>query len=183
MTFLECPAYMNEDGTRRCALPAAMESRYTIESSDGPLEGAKIRCPLGHWFNGAIESLTWDRTRKLKAPPVILGSHAGRERPEHRRDNHYDDSRSAPWNTLDGPNQNGRRPNTAPPYYLGRPAALWLTAMCPRRRRSAAVTPPPPLPEAGTSCVPEQLSLRHAHPSAAVPAAHGGAASGSRRTG
>ena len=26
------------------------------------------------------------------------------------------------------------RPNTAPAYYLGRPFALWVTAMRPRRR-------------------------------------------------
>ena len=31
-----------------------------------------------------------------------------------------------------------RRPNTAPAYYLGHPAALWITAMRPRRRRTAS---------------------------------------------
>ena len=30
------------------------------------------------------------------------------------------------------------RPNTAPAYYLGHPAALWITAMRPRRRRTAS---------------------------------------------
>jgi hypothetical protein len=29
-----------------------------MRSTDGPLESARIRCPLGHWFNGPIESLT-----------------------------------------------------------------------------------------------------------------------------
>lgn len=30
------------------------------------------------------------------------------------------------------------RPNTAPAYYLGRPASLWINVMRPRRRRTAA---------------------------------------------
>jgi hypothetical protein len=57
--FLDCPAYMDDDGAVRCGLPAAVEYRYTCESSDGPLESAKIRCPRGHGFNGPVESLTF----------------------------------------------------------------------------------------------------------------------------
>jgi hypothetical protein len=30
------------------------------------------------------------------------------------------------------------RPNTAPAYYLGHPARLWITVMCPRRRRATS---------------------------------------------
>ena len=30
------------------------------------------------------------------------------------------------------------RPNTAPAYYLGRPAGLWITVMRPRRRPTAS---------------------------------------------
>ncbi len=56
--FLDCPAYLGDDGAVRCGLPAEVEARYTIRSTDGPLESAKIRCPRGHWFNGPIESLT-----------------------------------------------------------------------------------------------------------------------------
>jgi len=41
----------------RCGLPAEVEDRYTLTSTDGPLEGAKIRCPRGHWFSGPLESL------------------------------------------------------------------------------------------------------------------------------
>jgi len=29
-----------------------------MESTDGPLDSAMIRCPAGHWFTGAIEPLT-----------------------------------------------------------------------------------------------------------------------------
>jgi hypothetical protein len=59
--FLDCPAYMDHDGAVRCGLPAAVEYRYTCESTDGPLESAKIRCPRGHGFNGPVESLTVTR--------------------------------------------------------------------------------------------------------------------------
>jgi hypothetical protein len=38
-----------------------VEYRYTIRSTDGPLESAKIRCPRGHCFNGPIDSLLWDK--------------------------------------------------------------------------------------------------------------------------
>jgi hypothetical protein len=63
--IMDCPAYM--DGGERCGMPAAVEYRYTVESTDGPLESAKIRCPRGHWFNGPIESLTWDRRQPAAA--------------------------------------------------------------------------------------------------------------------
>src|ERR1700691_832198 len=59
VTFLDCPAYLDEHGAARCGLPASVEYRYTAESTDGPSESAKIRCPRGHCFNGSIESLTW----------------------------------------------------------------------------------------------------------------------------
>jgi hypothetical protein len=56
--FLNCPAYAGNTGAARCGLPAEVELHYTVRSTDGPLESAKIRCPRGHWFNGPIESLT-----------------------------------------------------------------------------------------------------------------------------
>jgi hypothetical protein len=61
MMFLDCPAYLDEHGAARCGLPAEVEYRYGARSTDGALESAKIRCPLGHWFNGTIESLSWDK--------------------------------------------------------------------------------------------------------------------------
>ena len=60
MMFLDCPAYLDEDGARRCGLPAEVRRRFTMGSSDGPLEAAVIRCPSGHWFHGPIEFLTWE---------------------------------------------------------------------------------------------------------------------------
>jgi len=56
--FLDCPAYMDKSGSVRCGLPAEVEDRYLMRSTDGPLESARIRCPRGHWFNGPVESLT-----------------------------------------------------------------------------------------------------------------------------
>ena len=54
--FLDCPAYMDAHGAARCGLPAEIEDRYSMRSSDGPLDSAKIRCPLGHAFNGPVEA-------------------------------------------------------------------------------------------------------------------------------
>ncbi len=68
--FLDCPAYLDRDGAVRCGLPAEVTDRYTVRSSDGPMESAKIRCPRGHWFNGPLESL-------------ILASPHARTRPAH----------------------------------------------------------------------------------------------------
>jgi len=62
LMFLNCPAYMDKDGAARCGLPAEVHCRYTMNSTDGPLESAKISCPRGHHFNGPIEYLTWDRS-------------------------------------------------------------------------------------------------------------------------
>ena len=61
MIFMDCPAYIDEDGVVRCGLTAEVEYRYAVRSSDGPLESVKVRCPRGHWFNGPVESLTWDK--------------------------------------------------------------------------------------------------------------------------
>jgi hypothetical protein len=65
--FLDCPAYLDHSGASRCGLPAAVEYRYAISSTDGPLESVKIRCARGHCFNGPIESLTWEKDRSVAA--------------------------------------------------------------------------------------------------------------------
>ena len=59
---LDCPAYTDRHGTTRCGLPAVVETRYTISSTDGPQHSAKIGCPRGHRFNGPIEALTRETT-------------------------------------------------------------------------------------------------------------------------
>lgn len=61
--FLDCPAYLGGNRAIRCGLPAEVEARYRVSSTDGPLDSARIRCPRGHLFNGHIESLTMLRDR------------------------------------------------------------------------------------------------------------------------
>ena len=55
--FLDCPAYLDKTGSVRCGLPAEVEDEYTLQSTDGPLAGVRIRCLLGHYFNGPAEAL------------------------------------------------------------------------------------------------------------------------------
>jgi hypothetical protein len=61
ISFLDCPAYLDESGSTRCGLPAEVKTRFLMRSTSGPLESAMIRCPAGHWFNGPIEFLTFDK--------------------------------------------------------------------------------------------------------------------------
>jgi hypothetical protein len=61
VTYMDCPAYKDAQGHARCGLPAEVEHRYTLDSTDGPLESALIRCPLRHWFSGPVESLRCER--------------------------------------------------------------------------------------------------------------------------
>lgn len=56
--FVDCPAYLDRTGAVRCGLPAEVEHRYQMRSTDGLLDCARIRCPRGHFFNGPVESLT-----------------------------------------------------------------------------------------------------------------------------
>jgi hypothetical protein len=58
--FIDCPAFLNRTGTARCGLPAEIEELYCLQSTDGPLDSARVRCPRGHWFNGPLESLILD---------------------------------------------------------------------------------------------------------------------------
>jgi hypothetical protein len=64
VTFLDCPAYLDQHGTARCGLPAVVEYRYPIRSTEGRLDGAKIRCPRGHWFLGPVDALAMPERSK-----------------------------------------------------------------------------------------------------------------------
>jgi hypothetical protein len=77
--FLDCPAYLDQDGAGRCGLPAEVDCRFTMRSTDGPLESATIRCPVGHYFCGTIESLTWDGKDKHDPGGAAGTSRAGRD--------------------------------------------------------------------------------------------------------
>jgi hypothetical protein len=39
--FIPCP---------ECGLPAEVEHRTILQSTDGPVEHLKTRCATGHWF-------------------------------------------------------------------------------------------------------------------------------------
>ena len=138
MIFLDCPAYQDEEGTARCGLPAEVRYRSIMRSTGGPLESAVIRCPAGHWFNGPIESLTWERTDNDDAD-TAAGAPSARH--DSLRNTHDGHDRGGGFATRESPTRLHRevpRPNGAPAYYLGRPARLWITAMSPRRSRIAA---------------------------------------------
>ena len=86
MIFMDCPAYMDEHGAARCGLPAEVERRYAVQSSDGPMESVKVRCPRGHWFNGPVESLTWDkRTSEIGYPLAVAEARSRRLSASPRR--------------------------------------------------------------------------------------------------
>jgi hypothetical protein len=78
MMFLDCPAWLDQDGAVRCGLPAEVRRRYTMRSTRGPLESAMIRCPAGHWFNGPIEFLTWESSDKHPQSPAGAAASAAR---------------------------------------------------------------------------------------------------------
>ena len=91
MMFLDCPAYLGEEGTVRCRLSAEVQTRYTVRSTDGPLESAKVWRLRGHWFNGPIESLTVAQPRTVAVvsasslPPLMCrGAGPGPAEPRTR---------------------------------------------------------------------------------------------------
>ena len=83
LMFLDCPAYLDRAGAERCGLLAEVRCRFILGSADGPLEGAMILCPAGHWFNGPIEFLTpAPEPARAAAQPCLAETDGGRkERP------------------------------------------------------------------------------------------------------
>ncbi len=155
MMFLDCPAYLDHDGTLRCGLPAEVRCRFIMHSTDGPLESAMIRCPAGHYFCGAIESLTWHGKDKHDPGSAAMTSRAARDSVQGSHDSRHGGG-SHSGDVPAQPERDARRPNTAPAYYLGHPAALWITAMRLHRRRTVprypmrvAVSGGNPIPDSG----------------------------------
>ena len=138
MMFLDCPAYLNLESAVRCGLPAEVRCRFTIRSTDGPLDSAMIRCPAGHCFSGPIESLTRAGADSRDPGPAGAGSRAGSDSLQRGHDGRHGGSGAALRDVPGAAERTVRRPNSAPAYYLGHPAALWITAMRPRRRRPAS---------------------------------------------
>jgi hypothetical protein len=138
MMFLDCPGYLDQDRAVRCGLPTEVRCRFTMRSTDGPLESVMIRCPAGHHFNGAIESLTWDGKDNHDPGTAGTDSNTGRDGLQHGHDARHGGDGSALRDFPAEPQRKGRRRNGAPAYYLSRPAALWITVMRPRRRRTTS---------------------------------------------
>jgi hypothetical protein len=121
MNFVDCPAYLDDERTLRCGLPAEVRCRFTMRSTGGLLEAAMTRCPAGHWFNGPLESLIWDSTNNHgpgTAPVAATARQASLPRAQDGRDSRGGSARPE---SLAGPGLAVRRPNCAPAYYLGRP--------------------------------------------------------------
>jgi hypothetical protein len=139
MMFLDCRAYLDEDGAVRCGLPAEVRCRFTMRSTDGPIESAMIRCPAGHWFNGPIEFLTWDGKDTHDPGTAGFGSRAGRDCLQRGQHGRHDDGGSTLPDLPAQPQRKDGRPNTAPAYYL---AAL---RPCGSPPCACAAGPPPPV--------------------------------------
>ena len=97
-----------------------------------------IRCPAGHYFCGAIESLTWDGKDKRDPGSAAVTSRAGRDSVQGSHDGRDGTDGSAARHLSAEPEPDFSRPNTAPAYYLGHPAHLWITVMRPHRRRTTS---------------------------------------------
>jgi len=142
--FLDCPAFLDRDLTVRCGLPAEVMRRFTMRSTDGLLESAMIRCPAGHHFNAPIPFLTWNSKDKNDPGATPAGSRAGRDS-QDGREGREDSTGSSVRGYRAKPVPGISRPNTAPAYYLGHSAHVWITVMRPRwqttyDQRTQAVT-------------------------------------------
>ena len=70
LMLLDCPAYLDEDCRARCGLPAAVLCRAIAESTDGPVEIVKIKCPVGHHFHAPIEFLSLKGNTRTSMKPA-----------------------------------------------------------------------------------------------------------------
>jgi hypothetical protein len=53
-----------------CAAPAEIEWRAVLESTDGPIEHAKVLCVNQHWFLLPVASLTSPRPHQGQPSPL-----------------------------------------------------------------------------------------------------------------
>ena len=136
--FLDCPAYLNQDGSARCGLSAEVRCWYTMGSTGGPPESATIKCPVGHWFNGPIEFPTWQSSQQQHRNTATTAFSAKRDSLTGGHDGPDTSSKFTVRAAPGEPEPQSPRLNSAPAYYLGRPAHPWITAMRPRHRRTAS---------------------------------------------
>jgi hypothetical protein len=139
MTLLDCPAFLDPGRAVRCGLPAEIRCRFTMRSIDGPLESAVIKCPAGHYYSGPVKSLAWDGTDNHDPRSAAVPSGSWRDSVQGSYNGRDGGGGSAVRDFLAAPKPEISRPNTAPAYYLGHPARLWITVMRPRRRRTTSM--------------------------------------------
>ncbi len=165
MMFLDCPAYLDHERTVRCGLPAEVRYRFTMRSTDGPLERAMTRCPAGHYFSGPIESLTWHGKDKHDPGSAAVTPRAGRDSVQGGHDSRDGVGWRAVRDFPAEPELEISRPNTAPACYLGHPARLWITVIRLRHRRTTSGHGHGRPPGQASTC-PEHLDTRPRIPSA-----------------
>jgi hypothetical protein len=137
MMFLDCPARLDQERAARCGLPAEVRCRFTMRSTDGPLDSVMIRCPAGHHFSGPVAFLTPDSTGNPDPGTTTASSRAGRDSAQPAHDGPGGGG-SALRNHYAAPQRQDHRRNNTPAYYLGHPATVWITAMRPRRSHTAS---------------------------------------------
>ena len=49
-----------------CAAPAEITDRFVLESTDGPVDHARVRCVRGHWFLLSVRTLERAHQRSLE---------------------------------------------------------------------------------------------------------------------
>jgi len=65
LMFLDCPAYLDEEGRERCGLPAEVRSRFTMNSTGGPLESLTLATEPG---DAALPCLTDEGSGRTEWP-------------------------------------------------------------------------------------------------------------------
>lgn len=71
MMYLDCPAYLDEDGAQRCGLPAEVTALVTNGLNQWAHRSVKICRPSGHRFNGPIEFLAVPAAHGAKTAVTI----------------------------------------------------------------------------------------------------------------
>lgn len=57
-----------------CGQTAEIEDRHVLDSTDGPIEHARVRCLDGHWFFTPVDKLTsaaLGQAQPAAAPPAV----------------------------------------------------------------------------------------------------------------
>jgi hypothetical protein len=66
---------MDTTSCPECGLIAEVEWRAVMESTDGPIEHAKIRCVQKHWFLLPVAALRAPRARPRVTQPAPASRH------------------------------------------------------------------------------------------------------------